>query len=71
VDGVDVEITSHTPGYISYVTYVSLADEELVKGTLLATACSLGYNRASQRSDVVKNHPAVILSEAKDLRSLR
>jgi len=32
VDGVDMEITSHIPGYISYVTYVSLADEELVKG---------------------------------------
>jgi hypothetical protein len=28
----DVKITSHAPGYISYVTYVSLADEELVKG---------------------------------------
>ena len=45
VDGVDVEITSHTPGYISYVTYVSLVDEELVKGTPLTTACELGYRR--------------------------
>ncbi|SPE29468.1 hypothetical protein SBA2_450084 [Acidobacteriia bacterium SbA2] len=31
----DVKITSHAPGYISYVTYVSLADEELVKGCIL------------------------------------
>ncbi|MFZ0964524.1 MAG: hypothetical protein WAO35_26975, partial [Terriglobia bacterium] len=45
VDGVDVEVTSHTPGYISYVTYVSLADEELVKGAPLTTGCKLGYRR--------------------------
>ena len=33
VDGVHVQVTFHIPGYISYVTDVSLADEVWVKGT--------------------------------------
>jgi hypothetical protein len=59
VDGVNVEVTFHTSGYISYVTDVSLADEELVKGAPGAMGCSLGYDRISQRLQAAKNSPPV------------